>query len=200
VIYELADERLEVIMGGREDWLTHMDASFDAAFFVGAHAMAATPGATLAHSFSYQSRKRWWLCGQEIGELGAMATIAGGHGVPLVLATGDDKLCAEASSLIPEIETARTKVGIEINSARHLSKERAREEVRMAALRATERALRREIPPFRPAAEPPYTCRVRTRIKSFHLPKEREGEKWISPYEVEYTSEDLLELMKKVTY
>ncbi len=200
VIYELADERLEIIMGGQEDWLTHLDASYDAAFFVGAHAMAATPGATLAHSFSYVSRKRWWLCDQEIGELGAMAAIAGGHGVPLVLATGDDKLCAEASRLIPEVETAQTKVGIELHAARHLSKERAREEVRMAALRAAERALKKEIPPFRPASGPPYKCRVRTRIRRLHLPPEREGEKWLSPYEVEYESDDVLKLMKKVTY
>ncbi len=200
VIYELADERVEIIMGGRETWLTHLDASFDAAFFVGAHAMAATPGATLAHSFSYASGKRWWFCGQEIGELGAMAVVAGGHGVPLVLATGDDKLCAEASRLIPEIETAQTKVGIELHCARHLSKERAREEVRMAALRAAERALKKEIPAFKPVSGPPYTCLVRTCLKQFHRPGPRPGEKWTSPYEVEYSSDDVLELMKKVTY
>jgi D-amino peptidase len=200
VIYEMADERVEVIMGGRETWLTHLDASFDAAFFVGAHAMAATPGATLAHSFNHGTRKRWWLCGQEIGELGAVAAIAGGHGVPLVLATGDDKLCAEASRLIPEIETAQVKAGIELHCARHLSRERAREEVRMAALRAAERALKKEIPAFKPVAGPPYTCVVRTRIKQFHEPKPRPGEKRISPYEVEYSSDDVLALMKKVTY
>jgi len=201
LIYELADERLEVISGGRyPSWLPHLDASFDAAFFVGAHAMAATPEATLAHSFSHADCRRWWLCDQEIGELGAMAAIAGGHGVPLVLATGDDKLCAEAGRLIPEIETAQTKVGIGIEAARHLSRERAREEVRMAALRAAERALRKEIPPFKPSSGPPYTCRVRTRVRRFHLPRRREGESWLNPYEVEYRSEDILELMKKVTY
>jgi D-amino peptidase len=200
-IYELADERLEVIKGGGyPTWLPHLDASVDAAFFVGAHAMAATPGATLAHSFNHSSRKRWWLCGQEIGELGALAAIAGAHGVPVVLATGDDKLCREASELIPEIETAQVKTGIDLQCARHLSKEKAREVVRMAALRAAERALRREIPPFRPASGPPYTCRVQTRLRRFHLPKESPGEKWLSPYEVEYSSDDLLTLMKKVTY
>lgn len=200
VIYELADERLEVIMGGHPTWLPHLDASFDAAFFVGAHAMAATPGATLSHSFNYRSRKRWWLCGQEIGELGALAAIAAGHGVPVVLATGDDKLCREARELIPEIETAQVKIGIDLECARHLSKEKAREEVRMAALRAAERAARKEIPPFKPASGPPYSCRVRTRERQFYLPRERPGQKWLSPYEVEYSSDDLLETMRKVTY
>jgi D-amino peptidase len=200
VIYEMADERLEIIQGGHETWLPHLDASFDAAFFVGAHAMAATPGATLAHSFNHNTRKRWWLCGQEIGELGALAAIAAGHGVPVVLATGDDKLCAEAGRLIPEIETAQVKVGIGLHCARHLSKERSREQVRMAALRAAERALKKEIPAFEPAAGPPYKCLVRTRIKRLHVPADRPGEKWLSPYEVEYSSDDLLELMRKVTY
>jgi D-amino peptidase len=200
VIYEMADERMEVIMGGHDTWLPHLDASFDAAFFVGAHAMAATPGANLAHTFNYGSRKRWWLCGQEIGELGAFAAIAGGHGVPTVLATGDDKLCAEAGRLIPEIETAQVKLGIGLHCARHLSKEKAREVVRMAALRAAERALKKEIPAFKPASGPPYTCRVRTRIRRMHVPAERPGERWLSPYEVEYSSDDVLELMRKVTY
>ncbi|MHC4917677.1 MAG: M55 family metallopeptidase [Planctomycetota bacterium] len=199
-IYEMADERLEIIKGGGPTWLSGLDASFDAAFFVGAHAMAATPGATLCHTFNHGTRKRWWLCDQEIGELGAFAAITGGHGVPVVLATGDDKLCAEASRLIPEVETAQVKTGIDLLCAQHLSKERAREQVRMAALRAAERALRKEIPAFKPASGPPYRCRVRTRIRRFHLPAERPGEKWLSPYEVEYSSDDLLELMRRVTY
>lgn len=200
VIYEMADERLEIIMGGHPTWLPHLDASFDAAFFVGAHAMAATPGATLAHSFSHASRKRWWLCGQEIGELGALAAIAGGHGVPVVLATGDDKLCFEASELIPEIETAQVKTGIDLHCARHLSREKAREKVRMAALRATERAIKKEIPPFKPASGPPYSCRVRTRVRNLHTPQERPEQKWLSPYEVEHRSDDILELMRMITY
>jgi D-amino peptidase len=200
VIYEMADERMEIISGGGDTWLPHLDASFGAAFFVGAHAMADTPGATLCHTFNYGSRKRWWLCGQEIGELGAFAAIAGGHGVPTVLATGDDKLCREASQLIPEIETAQVKVGIGLHCARHLAKEKAREQVRMAALRAAERALKKEIPAFKPASGPPYTCRVHTRFRKFHVPCERTGEKWLSPYEVEYSGDDLLELMRKVTY
>ena len=201
VIYELADERLEIITGGgRDAWLPHLDASFDAAFFVGAHAMAATRGATLSHTFNHKTRKRWWLCGQEIGELGAVAAIAGAHGVPLALATGDDKLCREASELVPEIETAQVKTGIGTLCARHHSKEKARETVRMAALRAAERVSKKEIPPFKPAGDPPYTCRVQTCEKLLHVPQERPGEKWLSPYEVEYSSEELLDLMRKVTY
>ncbi len=54
--------------------------------------------------------------------------------------------------------------------------------------------------PMKPVSGPPYTCLVRTRLKQFHKPRPRQGQKWISPYEVEHSSDDVLELMKKVTY
>jgi hypothetical protein len=70
----------------------------------------------------------------------------------------------------------------------------------MAALRAVERAARREIAPWKPAAGPPYTCRVWWRRRQMHLPRvERPGEKWLSPYEVEFSGDDLLEVMHRVT-
>jgi D-amino peptidase len=201
VIYELANERLEIVRGPAfPTWLPELDNGFGAAFFVGAHAMAGTPGATLAHTFSSAARKRWWLGGREIGELGLFAAAAGAQGVPLILATGDDKLCREARELIPEIECAEVKTGLAEQCARHLSRARALEAVRMAALRATERAMKNEIPPFRPPG-PPYSCRVRTRLRRLgRLPEGRPGERWISPYEVELSGNDLPELLRKVTY
>jgi D-amino peptidase len=200
VIYELADERLEIIKGyDYPTWLPELGPDFGAAFFVGAHAFCHTPQATLAHTFNFVKRRQWWLCGREIGELGMLAAYCGAHGVPLVLAAGDDKLCREARELIPEIETAQVKTGLGIESARHLSYTRAREEVRMAALRATERALAKEIPPYRPPG-PPYTARVRTRMRNLHVPKRPPtGDRWLSPYEIEHTRGDLLELLRSMT-
>ena len=201
VVYELADERLEIVKGAAyPTWLPELGADFAAAFYVGSHAMCDTPGATLAHTFSSGERRRWWLCGREIGEFGAFAAVAGARGVPVALATGDDKLCREARELIPEIETAQVKTALALHCARHLSRGRARELVRMAALRAAERAARREIAPWKPAAGPPYTCRVWWRRRQMHLPRvARPGEKWLSPYEVEFSGDDLLEVMHRVT-
>jgi len=200
-IYELADQRVEVVKGrGYPTWLPELGAEFAAAFYVGSHARFGTPEATLAHTFSFEERRRWWLCGREIGEFGAFAAIAGARGVPVVLAAGDDKLCAEARELVPEIETAQVKVGLGTHCARHLSKERAREEIRMAALRAAERAAKGEIPPWRPASGPPYTCRVQTRLRQLYLPRvERQGQRWLSPCELEFYGDDLLEVMHQVT-
>jgi D-amino peptidase len=200
VIYELADARLEILKGsGGPTWLPELGADFAAAFFVGAHALCGTPQATLAHTFNFTKRRQWWLCGREIGELGMLAAYCGAHGVPLALATGDEALCREARELIPEIETAQVKVGLGLECARHLSARRAREEVRMAALRAAERAARGEIPPFRPPG-PPFTSRVRTRVRSLHLPRHSPaGDRWVSPYETEHTRPELLELLRAMT-
>ena len=201
VIYELADERLEIVKGaGYHTWLPEMGAEFAAAFYVGSHAMGGTSGATLAHTFCYEDGRRWRLCGREIGEFGAFAAIAGACGVPVVLATGDDKLCAEAREFVPEIETAQVKAGIGVNCARHLSMGRAREAVRMAALRAVERAARGEIPAYRPPG-PPYTASFLSRRRHMYVPRtERSGERWISPYEVELSGDDLLEVMGRLTF
>jgi D-amino peptidase len=200
VVYELADERLEVVKGAAyPTWLPELGAEFAAAFYVGSHARYGTPGATLAHTFCFEEHRQWRLCGREIGEFGAFAAIAGANGVPVVLATGDDRLCAEARELVPEIETAQVKTALALHCARHLSRGRAREAVRMAALRATERAARGEIPPYRPPG-PPYTCRVWWRHRQMYLPRvARPGEKWLSPYEVEFSGDDLLAVMRRVT-
>ena len=200
VIFESADDRLEIIKGpDGPAWLPELDAGFSAVFFIGAHALYGTPEATLAHTFNFKKQRRWWLCGREIGELGMLAAYAGAHGVPTALAAGDDKLCAEARALITEIETAQVKVGLGLECARHLSKERAREEIRMAALRATERAAKGEIPPFRPPG-PPYTSRVRTRMRNLCVPQHPSaGDRWVSPYETEHTRSELLELLHCMT-
>jgi D-amino peptidase len=199
-VYELADERLEIVKGrGYAQWIPEIGADFAAAFYVGSHAMGGTPGATLCHTFCFEDGRRWWLGGREIGEFGSFAAVAGAHGVPVVLATGDDKLCAEARELVPEIETAQVKIGLSLECARHLSAPRAREEVRMAALRAAARAGRGEIPAFRPPG-PPFTSRVLTRVRSLHLPRHSPaGDRWVSPYETEHTRPELLELLCAMT-
>jgi hypothetical protein len=70
----------------------------------------------------------------------------------------------------------------------------------MAALRAAERAAKGEIQPWRPASGPPYSCRVRTRRRQLYLPRaERQGRRWLSPCELEFFGDDLLEVMHQVT-
>jgi len=198
-IFELADPRLELVTGsGYPVWLPELRPGFAAAFYVGSHAMFGTPGATLAHTFSYESGRRWFLCGREIGEFGAFAAICGAHGVPVGMASGDDRLCAEARALVPGIQAAQVKTAVSLHSARHLSAERARAAVRDAARQAVERAASGKLALYRPPG-PPYSCRVIS--APCGAPEVRPGveRRQISPTEVEFSGADLLAVMLTVT-
>jgi D-amino peptidase len=134
-----------------------LDESFDAVFFVGQHAMAGTPDAPLCHTYSSRHIEHYKLNDSLIGEIGCFAAMAGSLGVPTVFLSGDDKACAEAKALIPDIVTVATKQGMGVELALHLSAQQAREAIRAGAVHAVERLPDRL--PFEIA--PPYTLEIR---------------------------------------
>ena len=124
-----------------------VDGSFGAVFLIGYHAQVGTAGATLAHTWS-SNVLELLLNGQVIGEAGWAAAFAGHFGVPTVLATGDDKLAAQASALLPGVHTVVTKEGLAYNAARMRPLQQVRREIREAAAVAVRDA--DEIAPFKP--------------------------------------------------
>lgn len=142
------------------------DASFDALMFVGQHAKANTDGGHISHTGN-MAQDDLILNRRSLGELGWYIQLAGYHGKPTILVTGDQAVCEEAHALVPEIVTVAVKRGIRRGPAHglledenrrfnaaavHLSPIRARELIRDAA----EQAMRAIdiIPPF--FIEPPY--------------------------------------------
>ncbi len=115
----------------------YLDASFDALFFLGQHAMAGTGAANLAHTYSSASIERYLLNGIEMGEFGCRAALAGAVGVPTVFVSGDDKMMAEARALVPGIYGAQVKVGLAPQMALHMAPEDARDLIRDVAREAT---------------------------------------------------------------
>lgn len=81
----------------------------DAVILLGYHAMAGTAAALLEHTFSSRSIQKMWLNGNEIGEVGILAHLAGELEVPVIMVSGDDKVCAEAHALNPAIVTCQVK-------------------------------------------------------------------------------------------
>lgn len=134
-----------------------MDQGFDALFFVGQHAMAGTPDAPLCHTFSSLAIESYTLNGRPIGEFGCIAAMAGTLGIPTTFLSGDDKACAEARGLIPEITAVETKKGLGLELALHLSAERARRTIREGAARAVGRVS--GVRPF--TIDPPYRLQIR---------------------------------------
>lgn len=84
---------------------------FDALFLIGYHAMAGTERAVLEHALS-GTVHRFWMNGEEVGEMAVSAALAGELGVPTVLVTSDDAGCREADAQIPGVQTYVTKTAM----------------------------------------------------------------------------------------
>ncbi len=133
-----------------------VDKSFDAAFLIAMHARAGQPG-IISHVLSWPLIQGVRINGRPVGESEITAALAGSQGIPTVLITGDDLVCAEMQvATNQQIETAVVKYSLSRYAARCLPLSAARERIRQAACRAVERI--REIRPF--GYEPPISIAV----------------------------------------
>ena len=62
-----------------------------------------------------------WLNGEKAGEFAIDTAIAGEHGVPVIMTSGCDKLCAEAKAFYPQVVTCQVKRSTSIQGAILLS-------------------------------------------------------------------------------
>lgn len=86
-----------------------IDESFAAACFVGYHAMFGMHRAIADHTWDPYSVQAVTINGRVVGEIGLNAAIAGWHGVPVALVTGDDATAREAADLLPWAERVIVK-------------------------------------------------------------------------------------------
>jgi len=135
-ILEMLDKRAENDTRPNKKWWGILDDSYDATFFIGAHAMAGTINGFLDHTQSSMSWYNYSVNGRKMGELGQWAMVAGNFGVPLVMASGDEAACVEARAFFNPVETATVKTGIGRNRAQLVDLNEARERIRNAARRA----------------------------------------------------------------
>jgi D-amino peptidase len=128
----------ELLSGGPKTWsmMEGIDAGWDLAGFIGYHAKAGTPSAILDHTYS-DCILDVRLNGRSVGELGLNAALAGAHGVPVAVVSGDQALAAEARDLLGAgIEAIVVKHAVSRHAARALPPEEAREQIRAAVQRA----------------------------------------------------------------
>ena len=116
-----------------------VDASFDAAVFIGYHASTSNSQGVRAHTFSSAKLTRVALNGTAVTEGAFNAAIAGHFGVPVVLVAGDNMAVAEVRSLVGNIEGAETKRALSFHSADTMTPDAAcamiREKTRAAVAR-----------------------------------------------------------------
>jgi len=147
-ILDLLDERAENDTKPNKKWWGILDNSYDATFFIGAHAMAGTMNGFLDHTQSSTTWYNYSVNGRRMGELAQWAMVAGAFGVPMAMVSGDEAACVEARQFFHPLETATVKRGIGRIRAELVDPEEARERIREAARRAI--AIIPETHPFVP--------------------------------------------------
>ncbi|PYP37518.1 MAG: peptidase M55 [Gemmatimonadetes bacterium] len=116
-----------------------IDGGFDAALFIGYHARAGTPNAILDHTYADRIHDVR-LNGTAVGELGLNAALAGVHGVPVALVSGDSALAAEARDLLGDgVATVVVKRAVSRHAAQSVAPSVACRMIREEALRALQR-------------------------------------------------------------
>lgn len=130
--------------GHAASWTPCLDETIDVAVAIGQHAMAGTLRANCNHSI-------WFLTdgsGQEhtLSETTMFALLAGCHGVPLIMTSGDDLLCQEVGEKIPGCALAPVKTSLGLQNACTLAPVAARRLIGEKVLEGV--ANRQSIAPF----------------------------------------------------
>jgi D-amino peptidase len=150
LVPELLDPDCEWVI--QDEWTEYtglLEDGCDAALLVGMHAKSGTERGVLSHTISGRDYRDLRFNGVSVGETGINAALCGAWGCPVVLVTGDDVVCREATELLgPELVTAAVKIGLGRFSARNLPPVRARERIETAAREALGR--RDRVPPYDP--------------------------------------------------
>jgi D-amino peptidase len=117
---DLLDDGCEFVV--QREWTEYtgvLEEGCDAALFVGMHAMAGSRG-QMSHTVSGTQWRSVRFNGREVGETGINAALCGTWGCPVLLVTGDQVACAEASDLLGAgLTTVQVKTALGRFSARH---------------------------------------------------------------------------------
>ncbi len=110
-----------------------------AVFMIGYHAKAGTACGILNHTYVGSVLHALRINGEEYGESGFNAAMAGAMGVPVALVTGDEALSQEVATTLPWAERVIVKYGVTAVAAENVSPALAREMIRQAAEKAIAR-------------------------------------------------------------
>src|SRR5438067_2972179 len=124
----------------QESWTEYTDfleEGCDAALFVAMHARAGTPDGVMSHTVSGTAWRELRFNGTLVGETGINAALCGNWGCPVLLVTGDEAVCREATVLLGVgLKTATVKRGLGAFGARQLPALKARELIEQRAREA----------------------------------------------------------------
>jgi D-amino peptidase len=111
-----------------------LDRHYDAAVFIGFHAMADTEDGFIPHTITFVPRIK--VNGIPVGETAITAYTLGEYGIPVVMVTGDQALVREARRFLPGVEAVKVKTSSSKRETKSLPTVEARELIEEAATRA----------------------------------------------------------------
>lgn len=170
-----------------------IDQGVDAALFIGYHARAGTLNAILDHTWSSVRVFNVWLNQRLVGEFGLNAALCGHYGVPVLMVSGDQSVCAEAAEWVPGIESAAVKRATGRMTAECLPLENARRLIRDTAERSVRRLM---------AGDSPAPLRIQMPVEieiEFHYPQMVDsacllpGSRRVDGRRLAYTAADMAE-------
>jgi len=95
-----------------------VDEGVNGVMFIGYHGRMGAVNAILDHTWSDERVSGLWINGQAFGEAGLNGAICGHFNVPVIMASGDQTLCAEVHDFFgSKIETAQVKKAVSRMSA-----------------------------------------------------------------------------------
>jgi D-amino peptidase len=111
----------------------------DGVIFIGYHARAGSQNAILDHTWSSRRVANLWLNDILVGEYGLNAAVAGHFNVPVLMLTGDQTACAQATELLGDIEPVVVKTALSRRAAECLPPQLTKERIQKAANEAVKR-------------------------------------------------------------
>jgi D-amino peptidase len=150
LLQEEMDARAELLIGTpKVPWsmMQGFGPDFAVVLFIGYHASAGTAAAVLDHTYSGRMLYEVRVNGEAMSETDLNAILAGGHGVPVGLVTGDGACCAQASRRLPGVRTVAVKEAFGRGVALSMHPQVAREAIRQASAGAVRSAVAGELSP-----------------------------------------------------
>jgi len=120
ILIEELDSRAKLNSGSPSplSMVQGVDEDINGVIFVGYHARMGAINAILDHTWSDERVSGVWINGQAFGEAGLNGAVCGHFNVPVIMASGDQTLCAEVRELFGnKIETAQVKKAVSRMSA-----------------------------------------------------------------------------------
>ena len=169
-----------------------VDRSFDACFMLGYHQREGGGDGALNHTISSRIVYDVRVNGVAVGELELNAWLAGAHGVPVALVTGDDVFCDDAGKTIPWAVAVPVKQAIDRFSAVTLSSGEARARISTGAVDALEALREGRVRPLTPPSSVVLEVDFK-RTAPANIARLIPGVERVGPRTVAYASDDYLE-------